>query len=80
MTASPVAPTKAIMTILATSSTPQLTKKEIEKLKKFDHCFNCKNKSYIALQCTQTVRFYLAVSAALQEMILVKNANNLKKK
>lgn len=67
-------------TILTTSETPQLIKKQIKILKKFGRYFNCKRKGHMASSCTQLVRFYSAVSDQLQKVMLLKDtASNLKK-
>ena len=60
----------------APGTTSQLTEEQIEKLKRFGCCFNCKRDGHIASSCTQPTRLYLAVSAQLQKiMLLDKNAS-----
>ena len=56
----------------STVATPQLTEDEMEKLKKFNRCFNCKEKRHAARNCRRPSKLYLAVSASLQEVELVE--------
>ena len=63
----------AASTSMATTS-GQLTEDEIEKLKKFNRCFNCKEKGHAARNCTRPSKPYSAVSAALQEVELVEDS------
>ena len=55
-----------------TIATPQLTSKEMDWLKKFNRCFNCKEEGHASKNCTRPSKPYLAVSAALQEVELVE--------
>ena len=54
----------------------RLTKDEMEKLKKFNRYFNCKTEGHAARNCTRLTKPYSAVSAALQEVTLVKDASD----
>lgn len=48
-----VVPMQITTTIILTAfEIFQLTEKNIEKLKKFGRCFNCKRKGYMAIICT----------------------------
>lgn len=70
----------ATTTILAVSGMLQLTKKQIKKLKKFNCYFNCKYKSHMTAICIYLIKLYLAISAQLQEVMLLQdNTNNSKK-
>ena len=74
------APTTTIFAAFTSSAPLKLSKKEIEKLKKFEKCYNCKQKKHAAWRCIQPARLYLAISAQLQEIELVEEANQLGKK
>ena len=52
----------------------QLTEDEMEKLKKFNRCFNCKEEGHAARNCTRPSKPYSAVSAVLQKVELVENS------
>ena len=60
--------TSIITTVPIPMRAPRLTEKEINRLKKSEKCFNCKNKGHTAAYCTRFRKLYLFVSAALQEM------------
>ena len=55
-----------------TVATPRLTEDEMEKLKKFNRGFNCKEERHALRNCTRPGKPYLAVSASLQEVELVE--------
>ena len=57
----------------------RLTDKEMEQLKKFGRCYNRKQKGHAARRYTQPARLYLTISAQLQEVELVEEANKLEK-
>lgn len=65
---------------IATVNALWLTNKKMEKLKKFECCFKCKNKSHMAPQCMWLARLYLVVSTTLQKIMFVENASDLRKK
>ena len=52
-----------------TTSGLWLSKEEMEKLKKFKKCFNCKQERHPTFRCTQPTRPYLAVNALLQKIM-----------
>ena len=60
----------------AATSTPKLTEDEWAKLIKFDRIFNYKQEGHMMPDCTQPLRLYSAVSALLQEVILVKDVTS----
>ena len=56
----------------ATLATPRLTSEEMDRLRKFNQCFNCKKKRHATRNCTKPSRPYSAVSASLQEVTIVE--------
>ena len=56
----------------ATLATPRLTSEEMDRLRKFNRCFNCKEKGHVSRNCTKPSKPYSAVSAALQEVTIVE--------
>ena len=61
-------------------SRPRLSEDEMEKLKKFDRCFNCKEVGHSARGCMRPNRPYSSVNAALQEVMLLENTSESGKK
>ena len=51
---------------------PWLSSEEIDWLRKFNRCFNCKKKSHVSRHCTKLSRPYSAVSVLLQKVTMVK--------
>ena len=70
----PAASTQASSSLVAVTS-GQLTKDEMEKLKKFNRCFNCKGEGHTSRNCTRPVRPFLAVSALLQGVTIMEEDN-----
>ena len=76
----PAASMQTSTPVPTTSGPLRLTKKEMERLKKFGRCFNCKQERHAAWRCMQPARLYLAVSKLLQKVMPVKdNASKLEK-
>ena len=48
----------------------------MEKLKKFNRCFNCKGERHAARNCTRPARPYSSVSASLQEVEQVEDSES----
>ena len=59
-----------------TTATPQLTSEEMDWLRKFNRCFNCKEEGHASRGCTRPARPYLAVSAALQKVTVVEEEDS----
>ena len=73
----PAASTRTSMPALTTSGPgPRLSEEEMEKLKKFGRCFNCKQERHPAFRCTQPARPYSSVSALLQEVMPVEDVSD----
>ena len=66
-------PVRVTSTNTSTVATPQLTEDEIDRLRKFNRCFNCKEEGHTSRNCTRPSKPYSAVSAALQEVKLVED-------
>ena len=69
----PAAPMRTSTPASTIDGPPKLTEEEMERLKKFGRCFNCKQEKHAAWHCTQPARPYLAVSALLQEVMPVED-------
>ena len=79
--AAPPGRTTSTTTSTTTNSpaTSRLSTEEMDRLMKFGRCFNCKEEGHAARNCTKPNKPYSAISAALQEVTLVKEGEKLGK-
>ena len=75
----PVASTPTFIPATYSGLRPRLSEEEIDKLKKFDRCFNCKEVRHLARGCARPNKPYLAVNSQLQEIKLVEDTELEKK-